>query len=107
MEWHENPEVWDSLDDLMLNMWPALDRFFSELKVHQDEFELHTRAYLFGGIGQFCASYVEARNTLMSEIESYEVAVDAVATNPLMQKVMQTMMNNMVDGVVANMEELQ
>ena len=43
----------------------------------------------------------------MSEIESYEVAVDAVATNPLMQKVMQTMMNNMVDGVVANMEELQ
>ena len=107
MEWYENDEVWKSLDDLMLNMWPALHRFFSELKVHQDELEPHTRAYLFGGIGQFAASYVEARNNGASEVESYDVGVNAVATNPMMQKLMQSMMNNMVDGAVSKMEDLQ
>jgi|TARA_R100001244_G_scaffold97718_1_gene73098 hypothetical protein len=107
MEWYENSEVWESLDDLILNMWPAVDRLFSELLNHQDEFQLHTRALLFGGIGQFCASYVEARNSGKSEIESYELSAGDVLTNPTMQKMLQSLMNNMVDGVVANMEELQ
>jgi len=105
MEWYENTEVWESLDDLMLNLWPAIDRLFSELTNHQDEFSLQTKAWLFGGIGQFSASYVEARNNGLDEIHSYDMAVNDVAKNPLMQKMMKQVMNNMVDGAVSKMEE--
>ena len=30
-------EVWESLDDLMLNIWPAIDRLFTELSKHERE----------------------------------------------------------------------
>ena len=105
MEWYENTEVWESLDDLMLNIWPAIDRLFTELSKHEREFPLQTKAWMFGGIGQFSASYVEARNNGMDEIRSYELAVNDVANNPLMQKMLKQVMNDAVDGVVSKMEE--
>ena len=41
MNWMDDPLVWDTFDDLLLNAWPELRQFLDALHEHSDEFNTH------------------------------------------------------------------
>ena len=104
MDWYENGELWDSLDDLILNMWPAMNRLLTEINNHRDEFSPHTQALLLGGIGRFTVTYVRARDDNLSEHVAYDLGMAAVVEDPRIQKMMMGVIKDTVDGGVDRME---
>ena len=105
MEWSEDPLVWDGLDDLLLNVWPDLRQFLDALNEHSSELTPQWRGIIFGGLGQLVAAYTTARNEGNDPKQAYAVALEVMVANPAFATVMQGVMNQAVDGVVANMED--
>ncbi len=105
MEWYEDEAVWQALDDWILCMWNDFDILFTALRPYHNDFPLQTKAILFGGIGQFTATYVKMRNRGNDEITSYDLAMASVANNKLIEKLMSQVINTSIDNSVQNMKE--
>ena len=105
MEWADDPLVWDHLDDLLQHAWPDLKKFLDALHEHGDELSPHWRGLMFGGLGQLVAAYVTARHEASNPRQSYAIALEQMVSNPVFASMMQGMMNQAVDGAVAEMEK--
>ena len=96
--WSEDPKVWEALDDLMINAWPMLNRFLTEMQPHSSELPDMGKGLLYGFLGQFSAAYNEARHEANKPEHAFAIATQAVMSNPSFQM----MMNSAVDGMVDN-----
>jgi len=105
MDWKEDPEVWDSLDELMTNAWPDLKRFLDALNAHKGELDPIWRVMAFHGLGQMVAAYNGAKEEANSESQSFGIALESVVRNPAFSGMLQGVMNVAVDGAVEKMEE--
>ena len=101
MEWYENDEVWESLDDLVINMSPALLRLLKSVQGYEMSF--YIRALLFGGLGQFILTYAREREKMTNEIEAFDKAMASVAENQYIAHMMSQMIGSSVDNRVAQM----
>lgn len=103
MEWFEDDEVWESLDDLMINLSPALLRMLKALENHEADMNFYMKALLFGGLGQFTVTYTRERGIMTNEIEAFDKAVASVASNPYVMQMMKQVVAGSVDNNVAKM----
>lgn len=103
MNWMDDPLVWDTFDDLLLNAWPELRQFLDALHEHSDEFNTQWRGMMFGGLGQFFAAYTTARAEANDPRQSYAVALEVMVANPAFAGMMQGMINQTIDGAVVKM----
>jgi|TARA_R110002020_G_scaffold356178_2_gene568777 hypothetical protein len=99
--WTEDPDVWEALDDLMINAWPMMNKFLSSMKPHRSELPDLAKGLLYGALGQFAASYNEARHESNKPEHAVAIATQAVMKNPSFQVIM----NNAIDGMVDNKVE--
>ena len=109
MEWTHDPEFWETLDDLMMNTWPLLDDWLAIAHNHKGEFNVQMRTILFGGLGQFVASYNEARNEANDPPQALAIAMEATVRNPMFSVMMSGAVENAIDegveGMTSNAEE--
>ena len=62
MTWQDDDQIWDNLDELMMNGYSDMKNFLDSIAEYKVELGHLNRAILFGVFGQFCVSYVESRN---------------------------------------------
>ncbi len=105
MEWTDDPQVWDSLDDLLLNAWPATKEFLDALHQHQATIDPHWRGMLFGGLGQMLAAYNTAREESNEPRLAFAIALEVTVANPQFAGMMQGMVNQTIDSKVSQMED--
>jgi len=103
MEWRDDPELWQTLDNLLTNSEDDLKDFLDTLHQHSPSLEKPLKAILFGGLGQFSVAYNEARTELNEPSMSFALALEKVIQNPQFSVFMLSMMNTTFD---ANLEKL-
>ena len=105
MDWKDDPEVWDSLDELMMNVWPELKTFLDALNGHKDSIDPMWQTMTCSGLGQLVAAYNGARMEANNPQQAYAVALEAVIRNPQFSGMLQGVLNGAVDGAVQKMED--
>ena len=104
MDWKDDELLWEKLDDVMMNGFADMKSFLDTLAEYKTDLGLVNSTLLFGGLGQFCVTYVESRTETNSPKHSLANAVEAVMKNPLVTKLMMNQVGGFVDKKV---EELK
>ena len=102
--WTDDPDVWETLDDLMINAWPLLNRFLNRMQKHRSDLPDLGKGVLFGVLGRFSASYNEARHESNSPEHSFALAAQAMMQDPHFTLMMQDGINTAMDNKVSNMK---
>ena len=100
MTWQDDDQIWDNLDELMMNGYSDMKNFLDSIAEYKDELGHLNRAILFGVFGQFCVSYVESRNETNSPQHSLANALESCMKNPMVSKMMQGTLMGMIDKKV-------
>ena len=103
MEWAEDPDIWTTLDALLMNMKDDLKDFLDVLHKYNSELSMPMKALLFGGIGQITIAYQEARNEANEPREAFTIALEQMSQNPLFATLMVQTVNMAVDSKVSEM----
>ena len=101
--WAEDPEFWATLDQASVDAWPSLKQFLDVTFEHQHELPLVSQALLFGILGGFVKSYVEARAELNEPPEALEMAMAAVMQDRRVQQMMKGGIDQTIDRKVEGM----
>ena len=101
--WTDDPEVWDALDDLLLNAWPHTKEFLDIMHQHSSTIDAHWKGLLFGGLGQLMAAYNTAREEANAPRQAFALALEKTVANPQFAGMMQGMVNQSIDSGVAKM----
>ena len=102
-DWTDDPQVWESLDDLLLNAWPLTKEFLDNLHEHSGSIDPHWRGLLFGGLGQMMAAYNTARDEANEPRLAFAIALEKTVANPQFAGMMQGMLNQTIDSGIAKM----
>lgn len=104
MVWQDDDQIWDNLDEVMMNGWNDMKNFLDALSEYKEELGVIEDGILFGGIGQFYATYVESRIETNSPKHSVANALEAVMKNTKVQRLLRNQMTSMFDR---KMEEIK
>jgi len=99
-DWKEDELLWEKLDDVMMNGYADMKSFLDTLSEYRAEIGAINSTLLFGGLGQFCVTYVESRTETNSPKHSLANAVEAVMKNPLVTRLMMSQVGGMIDKKV-------
>jgi len=100
MPWQEDERVWEHLDRVAEESWPAVKDFLDVLAEHNDEISAVGQALMFAGIGRFLASYRRARQEGMPADEALSEAVRQVHGDNRIQAMMQGAVHQLIDNKV-------
>ena len=103
MEWNENPLVWQNLDRLAEEAWPALKELLDTLADHREEIPDIAKALLFAGLGRFFAAYRHERAQANTPEQSMVEALRQVYGDNRIQGLMQQAVNDKVDAAVGGL----
>jgi len=92
--------VWENLDRLAEEAWPALKELLDSLAEHQDEISEIGRALLFAGAGRFFAVYRQERAQANTPEQSMIEALRQVYGDNRIQGLMQQAVTDRVDAAV-------
>lgn len=104
MSWNQDPEVWEAMDTLMLDVWPILKDFIDKISAYRDEIDPTLWALLAPGLGGLVHSYTEARHETNPPQLALAVAIAKTGKHSAIQKMMRNSMNAGVDKIVEGME---
>lgn len=94
---------WDSLDQVIVDMWPSLKEFLDQAFEYKDEFHPVAQAFLFGGIGKFVLQYKNSRQDLNSSQDSLQMAIKAVYDDERIKSIQTLGVNNAIDKKVEDL----
>jgi len=97
MSWSDDPEVWEAMDTLMLDVWPILKNFI-------DEIDPTLWTLLGPGLGGLVHAYNESRHETNPPQLALAVAIAKTGKHSSIQKMMRNSMNAGVDNIVEGME---
>ncbi len=103
MEWREDPEFWELLDNLTKQTWPHLKAFLDCCQKHT--IDPIGSTFLFGILGKFVAFHRKSIEEDLLPEESLARAIEAVYTDPRFLMLQQQSVNNAIDQKVGGMVE--
>ncbi len=104
MTWHQDPKVWETMDALMLDVWPILKPFIDELSKYKDDIDPTLWTLLGPGLGNLVHAYNVARNETNTPAHSLTIAINSAANHSSVQNLMRNSMNMAVDSVAEGMK---
>tara|TARA_R110002051_G_scaffold74962_1_gene136648 strand:- start:4821 stop:5159 length:339 start_codon:yes stop_codon:yes gene_type:complete len=104
MSWQDDEQIWDNLDEVMMNAWTDMKNFLDAMSEYNEELGTIEDTILFGGIGQFWASYVESRIETNTPKHSLANALEAVIKNSKVQRLLNNQMMGMFDRKMEGMK---
>ena len=110
MTWTEDPQVWDKIDNLVLEAAPRVRDLLDSLHEHRDAFPSIIQVLLFSCLGKFVVSYHQARFPNPETGEpfhdpplAFHAGILAVASDPAAEAMMRTAVNSVVDDKVGGL----
>lgn len=94
---HENQLFWVTLDKLIQDSWTNLSNLIGIVNEHSEQLPFELQAVVFGGVGKFALTYLQARDEEHDIIESYNKALMAVHSDRRIQQLQQNAAIHMVD----------
>ena len=101
----ENPDLWQAIDDAILQFWPALDNLLQICVLHADEIEPTLQALLFGVIGDFSKKYVLSREESLPSYQALNNALLEIQSNPKLQRIVKNILNERIDVKIGELIE--
>ena len=102
----DDPRFWDALDNLVNSSWRETKEMCDLMGEYTGEIPPQLNALILGGLGTFVRSYAIARSESNPPPLSFQLALRKVNENPLVQGLVQQTANDMVDGKVNKMKEV-
>ena len=95
--WHENPHLWEALDDLMRVTNRPLKELLDILYEYESTLHPLAKTVLYGGLATFVSNYGKLRNNTNPPNVSFAEAMKAVQNNPLMVQMFAQGIENTID----------
>ena len=101
MTWKEDQEIWNEIDDLILNAKAPIVRLCNLMSAnYAAEMDEVGRGVLFGGLGAFCVAYTSGVNEGMTPHDAFGLGMAAVVNNGHFQNMMREQVVEQVDTQV-------
>ena len=104
MTWSDDPDVWETMDSLLLDVWINLKEFLDTLSQYRDEINPMLWTLLAPGLGGLTKAYNEARMESNPPQIALALALERTVKHGSIQRLMMDTMNQSVDKVVEGME---
>lgn len=100
IDWFEDEEIWERLDDLVEASWIPLKELLDKAHEYKGQYQPFSVALLFGGLGTFTRVYATCRSEANGPKEAFAEAMTAVQSDRRMQSVFQKATQDAVDAHV-------
>ena len=104
MSWSDDPNVWETMDSLLLDAWINLKDFLDALSNHKEDVNPMLWTMLAPGLGGLTKAYNEARMESNPPQIALALALEKTVKHGSIQRLMMNTMNQSVDRVVEGME---
>jgi len=104
MTWSDDPDVWETMDSLLLDVWINLKDFLDTLSEYKDEINPTLWTLLAPGLGGLTKAYNDARMESNPPQIALALALERTVKHGSIQRLMMNTMNQSVDKVVEGME---
>ena len=96
----DDPQVWNTLDDLLMNGHNNVRAFLDALNQHRETLSGPMKSLLFGGMGHLVVAYNEARTELNEPRVAFGIALESMVANPQFAALMLHTINIGIDNKV-------
>ena len=102
--WHENPHLWEAIDDCIRVSNKPLKDALDILYEYQDQIHPIAKTVIYGGLATFVSNYAKYRNNTNPPNVSFGEALKAVQSHPLMVQMFAQGIENTIDEKVEGMK---
>ena len=101
--WHEDKETWLALDKMIRNSACDINEMLIVFHKYEAQMDPMLTTLLFGALGKFAIAYEKNRQENFDPPISFHNALKEAASDPRVNAMMQTGINNAVDNKVGGM----